>query len=42
MVLLLFYYLLLRAENALKDRYTLIEYSNTLIEQSNDLATVAK
>jgi len=31
--------LLTRAETPLKDRYTLIEHSNTLIEQSDHLAT---
>ena len=31
--------LLIRAETSLKDRYTLIERSNTLIEQSDHLAT---
>ena len=31
--------MLIRAETPLKDRYTLIERSNTLIEQSDHLAT---
>jgi len=42
MVLLLLRGLLLRAEMLLKDLYILIEGSNTLIEQSNHLATVTK
>ena len=34
--------LLIRAEMPLKDRYTLIEHSNNLIEQSDHLATEIK